>query len=88
MKFDFCIGNPPYNDEQGIGDQKNFAKPVYHTFIESAYRISDKVELIHPARFLYNAGATPKEWNEKMLKDPSGTALPAAPESCSARSGT
>ncbi len=70
MKFDFCIGNPPYNDEQGIGDQKNFAKPVYHTFIESAYRISDKVELIHPARFLYNAGATPKEWNEKMLKDP------------------
>lgn len=28
------------------------------------------MELIHPARFLFNAGATPKEWNRKMLDDP------------------
>ena len=28
------------------------------------------MELIHPARFLYNAGGTPKKWNEKMLADP------------------
>lgn len=26
--------------------------------------------MIHPARFLYNAGGTPKLWNEKMLNDP------------------
>lgn len=25
--------------------------------------------LIHPARFLFNAGKTPKEWNDKMLAD-------------------
>ena len=70
MKFFAVIGNPPYNESQGIGEQKNFAKPVYHTFIDAAYQVSDKVELIHPARFLYNAGATPKEWNSKMLDDP------------------
>ena len=27
------------------------------------------VELIHPARFLFNAGSTPAEWNKKMLRD-------------------
>ena len=25
--------------------------------------------MIHPARFLFNAGATPKKWNNKMLND-------------------
>ena len=28
------------------------------------------MELIHPARFLFNAGSTPKAWNEQMLADP------------------
>ena len=70
MKFDYAIRNPPYNDEQGTGNQKNFAAPVYNKFLDAAYEISDKVELIHPARFLFDAGATPKEWNQKMLRDP------------------
>lgn len=26
--------------------------------------------MIHPARFLFNAGSTPKAWNKKMLSDP------------------
>lgn len=26
--------------------------------------------MIHPARFLFNAGSTPKQWNEQMLQDP------------------
>ena len=25
--------------------------------------------MIHPARFLFNAGSTPKEWNRRMLSD-------------------
>lgn len=69
MKFDFVIGNPPYQDET-VGEQKTFAPPIYHKFIDEAYKISDRVELIHPARFLYNAGGTTKAWNEKMLADP------------------
>ncbi len=68
MKFDFCIGNPPYQDET-IGDNKGFAPPVYNKFIDAACEVADKVELIHPARFLFNAGSTPKAWNEKMLND-------------------
>ena len=38
--------------------------------MDGAYEVADKVELITPARFLFRAGSTPKEWNEKMLQDP------------------
>lgn len=70
MKFDFVIGNPPYQDET-VGEQKTFTPPIYNRFMDAAYQIADKVELIHPARFLFNAGNTPKDWNKKMLADPS-----------------
>lgn len=65
MKFDVVIGNPPYQEElQGTSD-----KPIYNYFIDGAMEIADKVTLITPARFLFNAGKTPKKWNEKMLND-------------------
>lgn len=71
--FDFCIGNPPYQIEQVSinpdGSLKNYAPPVYNVFMDAASEVSKKVELIHPARFLFNAGSTPKAWNEKMLND-------------------
>jgi len=67
MKFTAVIGNPPYQITTGT----NFAAPVYHLFFEAAKSLDpDYVSLIHPARFLFNAGATPKEWNKKMLNDP------------------
>lgn len=69
MKFDVIIGNPPFN-EDSVGDQKNMQPPVYHRFIDETYKLSDIVELIHPARFLFDAGATPHSWNNKMLNDP------------------
>lgn len=68
MKFDFVIGNPPYQEEQE-GDNKTFAPPIYNRFMDEAYKIGTAVELIHPARFLFNAGSTPKKWNEEMLAD-------------------
>ena len=68
--FDFCIGNPPYNtDFNDSGENKNFAAPVYNIFMEGAYSVARKVELIHPARFLFRAGSTPKEFDDKMLSD-------------------
>lgn len=67
MKFDYCIGNPPYQKES-VGANANDT-PVYQYFYEAAFDVSDRVELISPARFLFNAGGTPKEWNEKMLSD-------------------
>ena len=65
--FDFCIGNPPYQEDRK--GESNTALPVYHSFMEAAYEVSDIVELITPARFLFNAGRTPKAWNQKMLSD-------------------
>lgn len=67
MKFDAVVGNPPYQ----IGTDTNFATPVYNLFIDAAISLHPNVvTLIHPARFLFNAGATPKDWNKKMLNDP------------------
>lgn len=67
-KFDVVIGNPPYQEEaQGGGTRDT---PVYHLFMDAAYEVADKAVLITPARFLFNAGFTPKAWNEKMLADP------------------
>ena len=44
--------------------------PIYDLFMDAAYEVGTKVVLITPARFLSNAGFTPKAWNEKMLADP------------------
>lgn len=65
LKFDVIIGNPPFQDEtEGTSDN-----PIYHLFMEESYKIADKVMFITPARFLFNAGKTPKTWNKKMLND-------------------
>lgn len=66
--FDFAIGNPPYMDTTESDSTR--MPPVYHIFMDAAYQAAEKTELITPARFLFNAGYTPKEWNEKMLNDP------------------
>lgn len=64
MKFDVVIGNPPYQETGEARDE-----PIYHYFIDEAYKIADKSILITPARFLFKAGQTPKNWMEKMLED-------------------
>lgn len=66
--FDYVIGNPPYQDKT-IGDNGTYAPPIYDKFMDISYELADKVELIHPARFLFNAGSTAKAWNKKMLED-------------------
>ena len=68
MKFDFIIGNPPYQEE--TESESTRMLPIYNLFMDEAYKIGEKVELITPARFLFNAGQTPKNWNQKMLSDP------------------
>ncbi|WP_400226716.1 Eco57I restriction-modification methylase domain-containing protein [Methanomethylophilus alvi] len=67
--FDFVIGNPPYQEEFSNEGNKTYAAPVYNTFMDAAFEVGEAVELIHPARFLFNAGSTPKAWNNKMLND-------------------
>ena len=68
MNFNAVVGNPPYQIvNKGNG---NGADPIYHTFIDMARAICPRGTLIHPARFLFNAGKTPKDWNQKFLNDP------------------
>lgn len=68
MKFDFIIGNPPYQEETESDSTRML--PIYDRFMDGAYEAGKKVELITPARFLFDAGQTPKSWNKKMLEDP------------------
>lgn len=67
MKFDAIVGNPPYQI-MATGNA-NGSDPIYHLFIDAACKLGEKVSFIHPARFLFNAGKTPKDWNEKMIND-------------------
>lgn len=68
--FDYVIGNPPYQEEFSSDGNRTYAAPVYNDFMDAADEVAEHVELIHPARFLFNAGSTPKAWNKKKLNDP------------------
>lgn len=67
MNFDAIIGNPPYQ-VIATGDA-NGSDPIYHLFIDAGKQFCSRETLIHPARFLFNAGKTPKDWNQKVLND-------------------
>lgn len=85
MKFDFAIGNPPYQEETKDNGRQN---PVYNKFMDEAFKVADCVELITPARFLFNAGQTPKAWNEKMLNDEHFKVLQYEPDASKVFSNT
>lgn len=65
MNFDVIVGNPPYQETMA-GTSDN---PIYNLFYDNAFELCNKVSLITPARYLFKAGKTPKDWNEKMLND-------------------
>ncbi len=67
IQFDAVVGNPPYQGENDYNDRK---PPIYNFFMDLSSYISNQYCLITPARFLFNAGHTPKAWNRKMLLDP------------------
>lgn len=68
--FDTVIGNPPYNENFNHGGNKQYARSLYHHFINLSIKVGEQSLLITPARFLFDAGSTPKEWNHRMLNDP------------------
>ena len=65
-RFYAVIGNPPYQADKDDNDRK---PPIYDVFMDAAYQVGERVELVTPGRFLFDAGQTPKKWNEKMLND-------------------
>lgn len=66
INFGAVVGNPPYQVENKNNNRK---PPIFHIFYDIAFALSSRASLITPARFLFNAGQTPKEWNHKMLTD-------------------
>ena len=76
-KFDFAIGNPPYQEEK---EDNGRQPPVYNTLMDAAHKVAEKTVLITPARFLFNAGQTPKDFNRRMLNDPHFKVLDYAPD--------
>lgn len=64
-KFYAVIGNPPYQEETESDSTRK--QPIYNYFMDQAYLVGNHVELITPARFLFDGGYTPKQWNKKRL---------------------
>ena len=65
LKFNAVVGNPPYMLKQ----EATSDTPVYHHFMELSFKLSNLSTLITPGRFLFNAGKTPKEFNQRILND-------------------
>lgn len=66
VKYGAVVGNPPYQEKS----RDTSDKPIYNYFMDISHALTDYSCLITPARFLFNAGKTPKEWNKKLLNDP------------------
>ena len=65
MKFDFVIGNPPY--QEVVTDATNQAKPIYHLFVSEAQKVcKDKVVMIIPAKW-YSGGMGLDDFRNKMI---------------------
>ena len=66
VKFEAVIGNPPYQENMvSTSDDQ-----IFYKFMDISYDISDKCCFITPGKFLFGAGKTPKEWNDKILSNP------------------
>ena len=67
MKFDFIIGNPPYQEmDNGAGAS---ATPVYHRFIDEVKKIDpEALSLIIPAKW-YSGGKGLNDFRKAMLND-------------------
>ena len=48
MKFDYCIGNPPYQEQKG--GTKNV--DIWPEFVKESTKIADKSCMIHPGRWV------------------------------------
>ena len=67
MKFDYVIGNPPYQEVDGGSGAS--ATPVYNKFIEETKALNPTaMSFIIPAKW-YSGGKGLDEFREQMLND-------------------
>ena len=74
MKFDYVIGNPPYQEDTGGGSAANVAakqaRPVYNLFVDQAKTMQPHyISMIMPARW-YAGGIGLNDFRNEMLNDP------------------
>ena len=65
VRFEVVVGNPPYQRSMEATSDDS----LFNLFMDIGYLLSPKCCFISPAKFLFNAGKTPKPWNNKMLND-------------------
>ena len=66
VAYDAVVSNPPYQlATSGTSD-----RPIYPEVMDLAYAVAGIASLVTPARFLFDAGKTPKAWNRRMLSAP------------------
>lgn len=74
MKFDFCIGNPPYQEETAKKETTNGQKrrkSIFHYFQVAADQITkDTTVLIYPGiRWLHQSGKGMQEFGKTQIND-------------------
>ena len=70
MKFDYCIGNPPYQESDG-GGTGDSAVPVYNKFVENAKKVTNKnLIMIIPSRWM-KGGKGLESFRQEMMNDTS-----------------
>lgn len=87
MKFDYVIGNPPYQKEsEGAISKSNGQKPmtnIFHFFQEEADKIASKCSiLIYPGgRWIHQSGKGLKQFGLKQINDPKLAKIVLYPDS-------
>ncbi len=67
MKFDFVVGNPPYQESTSFEDQ-NQAKPLYHKFVKRFTDFADVSSMVIPSAWFQSTVNELADFREFMQK--------------------